>query len=120
MSHTITLNIPDDVARRARDIANQTQRRMEDVLLEWLDTSANDLPVELLSDAEVLALRDQEMSATQQHELSDLLGRQREGHLDARARVRLEDLLGIYRHGMVRKAQALKVAVERGLQHPVN
>jgi hypothetical protein len=32
--------------------------------------------------------------------------------------MRLEDLLQIYRRGMVRKAQAHKVAVERGLQPP--
>jgi hypothetical protein len=29
-------------------------------------------------------------------------------------------LMGIYRRGMVRKAQALKVAVDRGLQPPLS
>jgi hypothetical protein len=32
----------------------------------------------------------------------------------------LDSLMGIYRRGMVRKAQALKVAVDRGLQPPLN
>ena len=35
-------------------------------------------------------------------------------------RARLDALMRSYRRGMVRKAQALKVAVERGLQPPLN
>ena len=120
MSHSVTLNLPDDLAQRAQTVAAQTQRRMEDVLLEWLGAAATDVPVESLPDAEVLALRDQEMSAAEQRELSDLLARQREGQLDDEARARLDDLMGIYRRGLVRKAQALKVAVERGLQPPLS
>lgn len=119
MSQIVTLDLPDDVARRARDVATRTHRRVEDVLLEWLGAAATDTPVDMLPDAEVLALRDQEMSAQQQHELSELLARQREGQLDSDTRHRLEDLVSIYRRGMVRKAQALKVAVDRGLQPPL-
>jgi hypothetical protein len=35
-------------------------------------------------------------------------------------RGRLDALMQTYRHGMVRKAQALKVAVARGLQPPLS
>src|SRR5579872_3620737 len=97
MSQIVTLDLPDDVARRARDIASQTQRRMEDVLLDWLGTAATETPVEMLPDAEVLALRDQEMTAEQQHELSELLARQREGQLSDSAHRRLEELMSMYR-----------------------
>jgi hypothetical protein len=93
---------------------------VEDVLLEWLGRAATDVPMESLPDDQVLALCDLEMSQSEQRELSTLLGRQREGTLDGSARHRLEELMMIYRRGMVEKAQALKVAIERGLRPPLS
>jgi hypothetical protein len=116
MGYPVTLDLPAELARRAQETAALSHRRVEDVLLEWLSRSATDVPVDLLPDDQVLALRDQQMSADQQRELGDLLARQREGTLDPAARRRLDELMGLYRRGMIRKAQALKVAVERGLQ----
>ncbi len=116
MSELITIELPEPLAHSARIVAARTSRRVEDVLMEWLDQAADGLPVEMLSDEEVLALRDLQMSDEQQNELSALLADQREQRLDARQRTRLDDLLARYRHGMVRKVQALKVAVERDLQ----
>jgi hypothetical protein len=66
-----------------------------------------------------LALRDLQMSDELQAELSDLLARQRERTLDTPARGRLDELMSMYRRGLVRKAQAVTVAVERGLQPPL-
>lgn len=108
--------LPDSIARNARALAERTNRRVEDVLVEWLGRAATEMPIELLSDEEVLAIRDLQLSETQQSELSDLLALQREDSLQDAARSRLDELLTLYRYGMVRKAQALKVAVERGLQ----
>lgn len=93
MSHLVTLNLPADLARRAQEIAARSQRPVEDVLLEWLDHAATDVPVELLPDEQVLALRDQQMREDQQRELADLLARQREGKLDPAARRRLDAFL---------------------------
>ncbi len=76
--------------------------------------------MELLPDEQVLALRDQQMSEERQRELADLLARQREGELDAAGRRRLDEMMGLYRRESVRKAQALKVAVERSLQPPLS
>ena len=56
----------------------------------------------------------------EQRELGALLARQREGSLDGVERHRLNELMDIYRRGMVQKAQALKVAVDRGLQPPLS
>ncbi|PDW02274.1 hypothetical protein [Candidatus Viridilinea mediisalina] len=120
MSETIILNLPDPLVARARAVATQTERHLEDVLLEWLDRAATDVPIELLPDAQILALRDDELSRDQQEQLSRLLERQREGLLTAPERVQLQELLGLYRRGMVRKAQALSIAVARGLQTPVD
>jgi hypothetical protein len=120
MSKTITLSLPDPLVASARAVATQTERRIEDVLIEWLDRAATEVPVELLADDQVLALRDYELMPDQQEQLSELLGHQREGLLTAQERGQLEQLLGVYRRGMVRKAQALSVAVARGLQPPLS
>ena len=61
----------------------------------------------------MLALRDQQMSEDQQRDEHTSV------HLDAVAWRRLDELMDIYRRGMVQKAQALKVAVDRGLQPPL-
>lgn len=110
------LDLPENLAERAQAIAAQTNRRMEDVLLDWIGRAAEDVPVEELPDDQVLALSELMMSQEQQDELSELLAQQREGALDETGRYRLDELVTIYRQGMLRKAQALKVAVERGLR----
>ena len=120
MGQTITLDLPADVAQRAAAVAQQTHRQVEDVLLEWLGRAATDVPVESLPDDQVLTLCDLEMSRIEQDELSALLDRQREGTLDDAARRRLDTLMATYRRGMVQKAQALHVAVERGLRPPLD
>ncbi len=119
MSQTVTIELPDELAGYARTIAERTHRRMEDVLVEWLGRGATEMLPTLLPDDQVLALVAMQMSDEQQTELADLLARQREGTLDMSARARLDELMTLYRRGMVRKAQALKVAVERGLLPPV-
>jgi hypothetical protein len=47
--------------------------------------------------------------------MSELLWRQREQGIEPGERARLDDLLGIYQRGNIRKAEALRVAVSRGL-----
>jgi len=120
MGETVTLELPEDVVRSAREVATRTQRRLEDVLVDWIDRVATDLPVELLPDEEVLALSEMQMDPKQQEELSDLLARNREGLLNEEEHARLDELMQVYRRGLVRKAQAIKVAVERGLRPPLN
>jgi hypothetical protein len=120
MSEIVTLELPDEVARSAREVAARTHRRLEDVLIEWLDRTSAELPVETLPDDQVLALCDMQMDTARQVELSDLLARNREGALADTERQRLDELMLVYRRGTVRKAQAFKVAVERGLHPPLN
>jgi hypothetical protein len=50
--------------------------------------------------------------------LDELLDQQREAMLDEQGRARLDELMLLYRKGMVRKAQALQIAIERGLTTP--
>jgi hypothetical protein len=119
MRDTVTIRVSERVARSATYLATQTDRRIEDVLAEWLDQAAVELPVESLSDEEVLALCDLQMNPVEQAELGRLLSENREGALDNWGHARLDELMKNYRRGLVRKAQALKVAVQRGLRPPL-
>ena len=115
MNTLVTLEIPEDVAREAQSVAQRTGQRLEDVLTQWLGKVAGDLPVESLSDERLLELCNLQMTDEQQAELSDLLALIREGQLNNQDHERLDALMYIYRKGMIRKAEALKVAVQRGL-----
>lgn len=115
----ITIDIPDQIAQDARVIAAKTKRRVEDVLQEWLRKYVEAMPIDSLPDKRVLELSQMQMTAAQQDELSDLLARNREGQLTIREQTRLDELMVVYRQGLVRKAEAVKVAVQRGLTPPV-
>jgi hypothetical protein len=120
MSQTVTLQLPDELASTAQGIARQTQRPIEAVLVEWLDRVAAELPIAQLNDEQLLALTKAEMGNRQQAHLSDLLARNREGTITATEQQQLHDLLQIYRRGLIRKAEAVRVAVERGLIPPLS
>jgi hypothetical protein len=119
MSEQVTLQVSDQVVSRAAHVAAQSQRRVEDVLAEWLERVIAEMPVEALSDEEVLALTELQLTTEQQATLSDLLTRNQENTLDAAGRRQLDELMRIYEHGLLRKAQALRVAVQRGLREPL-
>jgi hypothetical protein len=119
MSQQITIRVSDQVVRQAATVASQTQRRIEDVLAEWLESVVNELPVESLSDSEVIQLTQLQLSDDQQIALSELLERNRENSLDEHDRRYLDELMRAYEHGLLRKAQALRVAVHRGLLEPL-
>ena len=72
-----------------------------------------------LSDEEVLALTDLQLTPEQQATLSNLLAQNREETLDIDGRRQLDELMRLYEHGLLRKAQALRVAVQRGLCEPL-
>jgi hypothetical protein len=120
MGEVVTLEIPAETARRAREVAALTHRRLEDVLVEWLEHAVSEPPIESLPDDQLLTLCALQMEAAQQEALSDLLAGNREGVLNETERERLDDLMQHYRHGLVRKARALKAAVERGLRPPLH
>lgn len=119
MSEQITIQVSDQVVRQAATVASQTQRRVEDVLAEWLESLVSDLPVESLSDSDVLRLTELQLSDEQQSALSELLERNSEKSLCEQDRRRLDELMRVYEQGLLRKAQALRVAVQRGLLEPL-
>jgi hypothetical protein len=119
MTEIITLELPEPLAQQAKAIAALTHRRLEDVLVEWIDRAITDLPIESLPDPQVLALWDSQLPHEQQTTLSDLLALNQKGQLGESDRQQLDELMKVYRLGLVRKARALQVAVSRGLRPPL-
>jgi hypothetical protein len=83
------------------------------------ERASADLPIETMPDEQVLLLCDSQLSTDQQTALSDLLELNREGQLHAAETQKLDELMQIYRRGLVRKARALQAAVNRGLRPPL-
>ena len=119
MSETVTLEVPDELARRARALAVATHRRFEDVVLDWLRRAVEEPAVEALPDGELLALCDATLGPVDQDALSALLAGSREGKLSASEKASLDLLMDTYRRGLVLKARALKAAVSRRLRPPL-
>jgi hypothetical protein len=125
MAEQVILNLPDRLAKQVHEVAELTQRKLEDVLIEWLDSYAcaisdrgglEEIVIVDLSDEQILKLCDLQMSNQEQTQMSLLLEKQRENTLQPGELEQLDGLLQGYRRGMVRKAEALKVAVGRGLR----
>lgn len=119
MNTQVTINISKRVARQARQKAKQMKKNLEDVLAGWLEEAALEVPVDQLPDDEVLALTKLTLSNKQQNRLSQLLARNKEDELNKNERYELDKLMREYEHGLLRKSQALRVAVERGLREPL-
>lgn len=115
----ITLRVDENLLVRAQHEAEKTKRTVEAVLEDWLWRSADDPPLETLSNDEIVALANMQMEEAKQEELSDLHYEQRERRLSVDEQRRLDALMQLYRSGLVRKAQALRIAVQRGLIPPL-
>jgi hypothetical protein len=125
MSTQITLNLPDEVYRRAENMARLTGRSVADVLAETVEASLSLLgaesspPIPSLSDREVLALADSSMDEQQGQRLSELLDRQQAGTLTPSERFELLALMQAYDEALLRRSIGLAEAVRRGLRPPV-
>jgi hypothetical protein len=120
MGEKVTVELPEDVAKQVRAVAARTQRSFDEVLADCVRHAGADLDLILLPDGELLAVCDSQLAPAEQEELDDLLEQKREGELAAGDRDRLDELMRSYRAGLVRKAQALRVAVSRGLRPPLS
>ena len=75
-------------------------------------------PFEALSDDQLIAAATWTLPEDQRQELIDLINAYHERELTRSERIRHDMLMQSYRRSLVRKAQALQVAVERGLMPP--
>ena len=119
MPQSVTLTLPESLMSAAETQAQRDARPVEAVLLEWLSQGA-DLPVASLGDAQVLELTRTQLSDEDQMRLRGLLEGQREATLTPSETSELARLMNVYRRGLLRKAEAHKVAVERGLVPPLS
>lgn len=120
MKQQVTLQVADNVLLYAKTVATQTQRRIEEVLSDWLEKIPSDFRVENLSDAEVVALTKLQLSTEQQNSLADLQEKNSEGNLSKSESAGLDALMEIYNQALLKKAQAFRIAVERGLIEPLS
>lgn len=120
MNQQITLTVSDNVLFSAKAVATRNKRRIEEVLSEWLEKVSSEVAVEKLSDSEVLALTELQMSPTQQKLMDEFQEKNGEGALTNDERRQFDALMEIYEDALLRKSQALRVAVERGLIAPLS
>ena len=120
MTYRITLELPESLIQRVKVIAIEQEKSVEDLLISLIDEATYNIPLELLPDEQILALCDQQMQANDQAQLSCLLAQQREGDLNSDDQQKLASLMKIYRQGLIQKAKATKIAVERKLRSPLN
>lgn len=124
MSTQVTVTLSDDIYRRAEYLAHLTGRDIADVLAETVGLALQPLgssdtterPVELLSDAEVVNSSVSWMDPAQDRRMSDLLDKQQRGELAEGEHLELLAVTQAYQDGLLRKAKALREAVQRGLR----
>lgn len=119
MNQEVTIKISEQVWQRASILAKQKHRKIEKIIEDLLEETVSETRIEDLSDEEVLALTELQLSPTQQKLFSQLLRKNREKLLTAKDKIRLDELMRIYENGLLRKSKALRVAVERGLIPPL-
>jgi hypothetical protein len=71
---------------------------------------------EQMSDDEALALADLRLADEEDASLSELLKLSGEGALDSDGQRELDEMMGFYERVLLRKSQALRVAVQRDLR----
>jgi hypothetical protein len=120
MSESITLQLPEPLVKKVKEIAMLNHQGIEEMLIEWIDRAINEIPIDSLPDEQVLALCNIQMEGQQQRIFSDLQARHNEGQLDVQEISKLDELMKLYRHGSVRKAKAMHIAVMRGLIPALN
>lgn len=125
MTVKVALSLPDSVYSRARQLAELSDRDVADVLTEAIVLSLSPTgisslqPIASLSDTEVIALTSSQMEPESDRRLSELLDKQQAGTLKESENREMWMLMQIYQTMLVRKAEALRVAVERGLREPL-
>ncbi len=119
MNQQITLTVSENVWFYAKAVAVRSKQRVEDVLSDWLEKGSSEIDLEKLSDSEISALTKMKISAERQKRLSDLLFKNREAGLNKNEQSELDLMLEISELNMLRKAEALQIAVKRGLIEPL-
>ena len=118
MNQEVTLQVSDNIWHYAQSVAKKSKRRIEEVLADWLEKGSSEIEVEKLSDVEVITLAELKMLVKQQEVLHNLIAKNGEGELTTDEKKQLDEMMEDYEIALLRKSQAMRVAVERGLMKP--
>jgi hypothetical protein len=127
MATRVVVTLQDDVYRRVERLAQLTNRDVAELLADTITISLTPLDlstgaireVASLTNEEVQELAELQMPPAQDRRLSALLQKQQGQDLSVHERAELFTLMQVYQEGLVRKAQALREAVRRGLRPPL-
>lgn len=125
MSTQLTLDLPENLVARAQTIALRAGQSVNDLLAESIELSLKPWGTVLegdiheCSDEDVLKACGLELSTEDDRRLTELLQRQQAEALAVSEQSELASLIQVYQEGLVRKAEALREAVRRGLRGTV-
>ncbi len=120
MNQEITLRISDRILQQAKIAASKKKHRIEEVLSDWLEDVFREKFTDKMSDEEILALTKIQISPEEQERLSELLVKNRESGLNENEQRELDLMIEISERNMLKKSEALRIAVERGLIAPLS
>jgi hypothetical protein len=120
----VTLSLPDKLYERARQWAAVTHQDLDEALTDALElvlaplpsVPELDIPIESLSDEELLAQTQLQLPAERGRRLSELSARRREDALSDEGQQELFTLSQLYQRYWLRQSEALGEAVKRGLR----
>ena len=128
-SHTVMITLPETLYERVRISAEASARPVEEVLSQFIATSylalEDDLPPEmrsefagwlLFSDARLWEIAQSRFEESKQVELEKLMALQKQRALIAPEQGRLNQLLIESQELMLRKAEAQRLLVQRGIR----
>lgn len=116
MTESVNIRLHGPLLQQARELAAITDSTLQDVLLDWLNFSLSEQPLDSLTDEQLLQVCGLEMPSPQQEQLNSLLMSKSRSETDEST---LNKLRAVYRLGLVRKAKATRLAVARGLTPPI-
>lgn len=121
MSDQITLNIPDDLSAHIRQIADENQQSVEEVLIQQLRTLSlsDDIQNELdalkhLSDDALWTIAQEQIPKKIQLRADKLMTRNNQGTVTEKERAELEKLAERADSLILRKAEAASILKKRG------
>ncbi len=120
MNQEVTLKISDRVIQQATLAASRKKHRVEEVLSDWLESLFQENFTDKMSDEEILALTKIKIPPDEQERLSELLFKNRELGLNKKEQRELDLMIEISERNMLKKSEALRIAVERGLIEPLS
>lgn len=112
MTESVNLRLQGALLQQAQELATITNSTLQDVLLDWLNFSLSEQPLDSLTDDQLLEVCRLDMPSPQRQQLDSLLVSKALTEADNE---RLNQLRRVYRLGLVRKAKASRLAFDRGL-----